>query len=473
MTRRLRRPLPSPLLQPRTSDMAGLGVIDQFLNVFSTFIDSGFGLLRPEIAFLSATLIGVDMTFAGLFWALGGEDIALRLIKKTLYVGFFAFLISNWNVLSGVVFNSFAALGLQGAGSTLALQEFLHPGRLATVGVQAGWPILQAMGGLMGFTSFFVNFVQIVILLLAWLIVVGAFFVLAIQLFITIIEFKLTTLAGFVLVPFGLWGKSAFLAERVLGFVITTGIKVLVLAVIVGIGTTLFGQFTAALPSGGQQPTIDDALAIVLGAMALLGLGIFGPAIASGLVSGAPQLGAGAALGTAGVVAGGALLAGGAARAAYGVGRAGVSGSIAAVRAGTSVTSAAATAYGLGAATSGESGVARVAAGLGGVGSAAVGAATNAARGATGRVADSFSRQAAAGRMAAWRATGGGPIAGAASGATAGSSAATSTDSAPEWARRLRAEQNRRARMHGAAQAVKEGDRPAGGAHPDLEQREE
>ena len=69
----------------------------------------------------------------------------------------------------------------------------------------------------MGFITFFDNFVQIVILLIAWLIVVISFFILAIQLFVSLIEFKLTTLAGFVLVPFGLFGKTAFLAERVLG----------------------------------------------------------------------------------------------------------------------------------------------------------------------------------------------------------------------------------------------------------------
>ena len=55
----------------------------------------------------------------------------------------------------------------------------------------------------------------------------------------------------------------------------------------------------------------------MLAALSLLGLGIFGPGIATGLVSGAPQLGAGAAAGTAlagaGLaVAGGAALAGGA-----------------------------------------------------------------------------------------------------------------------------------------------------------------
>ena len=96
----------------------------------------------------------------------------------------------------------------------------------------------------MGYVSFFENFLQIVVLLFAWFIILLTFFILAIQLFVTLIEFKLTTLAGFVLIPFGLFGKTAFLAERVLGNVVSSGVKVLVLAVIVGIGSTLFTQFT-------------------------------------------------------------------------------------------------------------------------------------------------------------------------------------------------------------------------------------
>jgi len=154
---------------------------------------------------------------------------------------------------------------------------------------------------------FFLNFIQIFVLLIAWLIVVIAFFILAIQLFVTLIEFKLTTLAGFILVPFGLFGKTAFLAERVLGNVVASGVKVLVLAIIVGIGTTLFGEFTQGF--GGNQPTMEDALALVLAALSLLGLGIFGPGIATGLTAGAPQLGAGAVVGTA-LAAGGLGVAG-------------------------------------------------------------------------------------------------------------------------------------------------------------------
>ena len=127
---------------------------------------------------------------------------------------------------------------LLASGSGLTQAQLLQPGRLAAVGVTAGQPILQQIGQLSGFPEVFLNLDSIVVLFLAWIIVIVSFFILAVQLFVTLIEFKLTTLAGFVLVPFALWNKTAFLAERVLGNVVSSGIKVLVLAVIVGIGST-------------------------------------------------------------------------------------------------------------------------------------------------------------------------------------------------------------------------------------------
>src|SRR6201999_665745 len=284
--------------------MGGTGVIDQFLETFTRYIDSGFGLLGSEVGYLATTLAAIDVTLAGLFWSWGGdEDILARLVRKTLFVGVFAFLIGNWNSLARIIFDSFAGLGLKASGTGLSSADFLRPGRIAQVGLDAGRPILDSISGLMGYVSFFENFIQISVLLLAWIIVLLAFFILAIQLFITLIEFKLTTLAGFVLIPFGLFGKTAFAAERVLGNVISAGIKILVLAVIVGIGSTLFSQFTTV--SNGDPPTIEDAMALVLAALSLLGLGIFGPGIANGIVSGGPQLGAGAAVG-AGLAAGAA-----------------------------------------------------------------------------------------------------------------------------------------------------------------------
>ena len=104
--------------------MDDVAVIDHFLNTFSTYIDSGFGLLNGEVAFLTATLVAIDMTLAGLYWALGhatgqGEDVMAKLLRKVLYVGAFAYIIGNFNWLSGIVFRSFAGLGLTASGSTL------------------------------------------------------------------------------------------------------------------------------------------------------------------------------------------------------------------------------------------------------------------------------------------------------------------------------------------------------------------
>jgi len=216
--------------------MQDLNVIDGFMDSFIRYIDRGFGLLGPDMAYLTSTLIGIDITLAGLFWALGNEqDVIVRFVRKILYVGAFAFLLNRFSSLSDIIFRSFAAMGLVGGGGTMSAEDLLKPGRLAGTGFAAAWPLLQQVSELMGFTSFFDNFLSIAILLFAWAVIILAFFILAVQMFMTIIEFKLTSLAGFVLVPFALWNRTAFLAERVLGNVVSSGVKVLVLAVMLPI----------------------------------------------------------------------------------------------------------------------------------------------------------------------------------------------------------------------------------------------
>ncbi len=431
--------------------MDDLSVIDRFLEAFVRYIDSGFGLLGGDVAFLTTVLVGIDVTLAGLFWAMGGEDDVIgRFLKKILYVGAFALILGSFPVLAEIVFRSFAGLGLTAGGGSMSADDLLRPGFVAGTGFEAAMPLLDEVAELSGFIGFFENFLVIAVLLLAWLLVVLSFFVLAIQLFVTVIEFKLTALAGFVLVPFALWGRTSFLAERVLGNVVASGIKVMVLAVIVGIGSGFFGEFVAAVPPGGID--ITGAMSLVLGSLALLGLGVFGPGIASGLVSGAPQLGGGAVLGTA-AAAVGAIAVGGGAAAAGARGLAG--GTMGALRAGTAMGSAASTAYRLGQETAGSS---SVRAGLAGVGGAAL-------AGARARIGEAAGLSAAAerGRKAAMSA-------GAAPGGRSAGDAGAGD--APQWARRLRSEQAARHHRHAALQAVRDGDRGGAGIAPDISERE-
>ncbi|MEA2754693.1 MAG: type secretion system protein TrbL [Aliidongia sp.] len=239
------------------------------------------------------------------------------------------------------------------------------------------------------------------------------------------------------LVPFGLFGRTAFLAEKVLGNVVSSGVKILVLAVIVGIGSTIFGQFTSGF---NNPPTISDALTLILASLALLALSIYGPGIANGLIAGGPQLGAGAAVGTglavAGIGAAGIGIAAGGLSAAGGV----IAGT---ARGGASVAGGATAAYRAG--------------GVAGVAKAGASTAMSPLRKAAASLKQSFD---AGGRAV----TGGG------SGPAAGGAAGGSGP--PAWARRMQRSQAITRGATTAHQAIRSGDRPSSGSAVDLSEGE-
>jgi type IV secretion system protein TrbL len=436
-----------------------MDVIDTFLDTFIRYIDSGFGLLAGDVAYLTTTLIAIDITLAGLFWALSqNNDVIASLLKKVLYVGFFAFIIGNFALLAGIVFDSFAELGIKAGGGTMTASDLLRPGYIASVGFEAAQPLLEEISDMLGPISFFHNFIMIAVMFIAWAIIMVAFFVLAVQLFITILEFKLTTLAGFVLVPFALWNKTSFLAERVLGNVITSGIKLMVLAVIIGIGSTLFSSVTDAFRTG-DDVTLAQVMGTVLAAIVFFWMGIFAPGIASGLITGAPQLGAGSAAGAAAGVAAGTYVAGAGSRAAIGTAASGAS---SAVKTGASLAGAARTSYTLGSVASGKSGASGIAAGIAGVARAGGDAIARTA----GKPMQSLKAAYRQGSQGAWQATGG-----SSSGDTPKPN--ETPNQSPSWARRMQARQNISQAGQMAAHSLRDGDRGSSGAAPHLTDKDD
>ena len=174
------------------------------------------------------------------------------------------------------------------------------------------------------------------------------------------------------------------------------------------------------------------AMALVLGALARLGLGIFGPGIANGIVSGGPQLGAGAAVGT-GLAAGGVVAAG----AGLAAGGAGLAGS-----------AASGAARGMGAVASGASGAFR-AGGLSGAGEA-------------GALAPASPLRSAAARMAGSGRSG-----------EVDDPSSTSSEGTPSWVRRMKRAQTISRGASAATQAVRSGDHGGSGGSVDLSQKDQ
>jgi len=300
----------------------GVETPNELMVVFSDTVSAGFDALQGSVNGVFGLLIVLVVALTGIQWALSSNrEVLASGFGKVLLIGAFAWLINDWQRLSETLYAGFLELGLTAGGGSLSREEFLNPGAI----LAQGWEIVKALGetpapvdnplDVVG------NMTDALILGLAMIGIMLAFAVLALQIIVSLLEFKIVTLGGFVLLPFGIWNKSAFLAERPLGYVVSSGLKVLALAIVVSGARTIFDQLQ---PSA--NPDIYEALTILVAAILLAMLALFIPNLASALVTGGPALGAGAALtgalavGGAGALAGagiagaGAMAAGGAAR---------------------------------------------------------------------------------------------------------------------------------------------------------------
>ncbi len=266
-----------------------LEVIDRITKTFTDYIDSGFGLLQPDVAYLTTVLVTIDIILTGLYRALMNDQyMPVTLIQKTLYIGFFAFILNNFQELANLIYLSFAHLGVKAGQATFSADMLLKPAFIAETGMKTGGELIEQAGE--QFFSWRFNSAKLsaIILLFAGIFVIIAFLILSVHLFIAIIEFKLTTLIGFILVPFALFGKTTFLADRVLNNVVNSGLKLMILGVITGIGSSIF----KTLSLSKTDISLEEAASAVLASLAILTLAYSISALAHAMVLASPMLGA-------------------------------------------------------------------------------------------------------------------------------------------------------------------------------------
>jgi type IV secretion system protein TrbL len=277
------------------------GVSNDLMTVFSDTVSAGFANLVGVVNGVFGLMIVLVVALTGINWALSDNRAVLASgFGKVLLIGFFAYLINDWQSLSETIFAGFIEMGLIAGGSSLSAADFLNPGAI----IEQGWQIVKIIGespaNSTGILEALGNMVDAILIAFSMVGIMLAFGMLAIQIVMTLLEFKIVTLAGFVLLPFGIWSKSAFLAERPLGYVVSASLKVLALAIIISGARAVFDQLT---PS--PEADVYEALTILTASMFLALLAIFAPNLAASLITGGPNLGAGSAIST-GLLMGGA-----------------------------------------------------------------------------------------------------------------------------------------------------------------------
>lgn len=277
------------------------GTINGFLDQFLSLADAGFGLIQGDVSFVLNALIVISVTLAGAQWVLAQEAPVGPFFRKVLFVGLFAFLVNNWEALAGAIHQSGAMLGLRAGGGGLSLAELHNPARLAGLGKELFGRTIELGEGL----NILTDFPTLATVFAAALLIVIAFFVLALQVFVALIAFKLGSLAAFVALPWGVFSGTAWVAERPLGWVATSAVRLFLLAFVASVAVTFVEAMprTLSLEAGG-------ALDVMLFGCTILALSWLAPMLASEVMQGSPSLSAAQpAQAAAGAVAAGAAAA--------------------------------------------------------------------------------------------------------------------------------------------------------------------
>lgn len=255
--------------------------LNTFLGQFLALAESGFGFIQGDVRYVLNALIVVSIVLAGAQWALSGEAPMAPFFRKVLFVGLFAFLVNNWDMAVTAINQSGAMLGLKAGGGGMTLADLHNPARVGQIGVELfGRTVALAEG-----MTIFTDAIAMGTIFISAVLVMLGFFVLAMQLFISLIAFKLGALAAFVALPWGVFSGTAWVAERPLGWVAGCAIRLFILAFIASIAVafvdTLPATFT--LDAGG-------VLNVFLFGLTILALAWFAPVLASEVMSGQPSL---------------------------------------------------------------------------------------------------------------------------------------------------------------------------------------
>lgn len=325
-----------------TKNVQNAGFFDGILNYFRDHLVAGGKNLMPIAISLSLLLMTIQIATT---WTLyEGQLRMFELIKEVIRFSFILFLIYNFESLANTFIEGWMYFGGIASGiftysadaKAIGEAPYYNPSTL----IDMGWVCISevfARG-----TSVVHPINSLLILVCGIVAYIGIVFI-ALQVTITLLEYYMVTCLGVILLPFGLLRYTHFLYNKLIQGIFTFGIKLMVVYFIAGLGGKVLVDLGTAVSENNASDTAArvmeagnrDIEGLITPEMAgmITGTGIsatsvnFGhvlnfmllfiimgylvwkiPSLVAGMISGSPQMEAGAVAGTAMAFATGAVL---------------------------------------------------------------------------------------------------------------------------------------------------------------------
>lgn len=279
------------------ADAPSLQILDRVDAAFKPLQNTWYTAIKAYAQNLFWALVLVDFGWSAVIYVLEKSDfmeIATSMAKKIFSVGFFWMLLKMSDTWIPAIINSFRQIG-----TTVGNVSSVTPDGIATTGFELAKSSFQIMKDLNTLEAIAVVFPVTLIAIVMFL----SFLFVAAQLLVTLIETYICVGAGVILLGFGGSRWTTDFATKYLQYAVGTGLKLMILYLIVGAGQTLFDQIML-----DPDNLIETCLAAMGSALVYAYLAIQIPAIAQAMISGSPSLTAGGMAGSA--IALGAAVAG-------------------------------------------------------------------------------------------------------------------------------------------------------------------
>jgi type IV secretion system protein TrbL len=283
-----------------------IGMMTGILRTMSETIAGGYGHIYSDISNLFQILVAIEIVLFGIWWIADREMAIKKGLSKILIIGFFIWLINDYPMIVESLIEGFVYMGLKASGDNITIQHFFDPSLIASYGIEVTAPILDEVSVWQPLQAIVAGISSLIILL--------CYFIIAIQITVAVLEFYISAVLALVLIPFGVLKKTSFLGEKAIGAVISQGVKLMVLAFVMGIISPILSSMP--IPKDGMG--LNEIFSLVFMCLFFVMIVWQAPAIAAGLMSGAPTLNAGTAVASAG--AGGAAIGAAAMTASSGAG---------------------------------------------------------------------------------------------------------------------------------------------------------
>lgn len=305
-------------------------ILDTILNTVSSAC-AGNGSISGYANSLFGYLIAIDFVLAILFNLLsfgGGQNFIGQTISKILCYGFWLWIIQNWGSLCNALINSLSIAGT--SFGSLNPDVLKHPSMLIDMGIENSWPYWDAITKQTSWTSILSSLGVYLLALLGAIGIFLGFALIAFQVFVTYIEFYLSSALMLLFIPFGSNKYTERFAQNCIGGVIAHGVKLMFLGAIISLSGPILESLDTSFNSTPEWSKLATS-AITPWAIAFLCWQA--PSMAAGFMSGGPSLSA-STLASNSMVAGGmgfsaggsALSKGGTAAAVASMGGAGLTG---------------------------------------------------------------------------------------------------------------------------------------------------